>query len=568
MIACLNQAVVCVRLCVRPPRPPHLKCCSFIVCFSNKTTTYPFSMSYLTPPSSGRRGAWHTSGTYPILDRFIPHISANSQSQTPVQHTTQDEAFNGRRHLHLGVQRNGTRGLLFYEDDPRSITAGTFNIGDLDEASQGAERSGSNHSASQTTKKVSKKAAQNDLAQALGLPSGKRVLCYSPVSLTKSKRRHNHSPISMGSIPKLSLSLNVKTNPKKKKVAKPEVSFKVLDAPGLRNDFYSNLVSWSATSNKVAVGLNCAVYVRSEIGETVPVDLNDDEVITCVSFSFHDLLAIGTKTGRIILCTPSNNKVEWSEILRPSTGVSCILWFKDSKIFIAGDELGDITFYQVETTPTGHKFSVKLSMRCHQQQICGIALSRDQKQITVGGNDNCCTVWDISDIASPQLRFYLPHKAAVKAIAYCPWSPSLIATGGGSKDRMIKFWHANSGTLLDSFNAKGQITSLVWSKSKKQILATFGFSDFEEPCLICVYSYPSMKPVVQVPASSGMRVLSAVQSPDSKSICTAINDQSVRFYDFWESSIWLTSGSQERGLFGSEIIELSEGVSKDHGVIR
>lgn len=41
-----------------------------------------------------------------------------------------------------------------------------------------------------------------------------------------------------------------------------KVPFKVLDAPQLQDDFYLNLVDWSAT-NVLAVGLMGAVYIWS-----------------------------------------------------------------------------------------------------------------------------------------------------------------------------------------------------------------------------------------------------------------------------------------------------------------
>jgi cell division cycle 20-like protein 1, cofactor of APC complex len=40
------------------------------------------------------------------------------------------------------------------------------------------------------------------------------------------------------------------------------VPFKVLDAPALQDDFYLNLVDWSAT-NILAVGLGSCVYLWS-----------------------------------------------------------------------------------------------------------------------------------------------------------------------------------------------------------------------------------------------------------------------------------------------------------------
>jgi len=53
------------------------------------------------------------------------------------------------------------------------------------------------------------------------------------------------------------------------------------------------------------------------------------------------------------------------------------------------------------------------------------------------------------------------HSAAVKAIAFAPWQPNLLATGGGSNDRQIHFFHTGSGATLALINVFSQVTSLV-----------------------------------------------------------------------------------------------------------
>jgi len=40
------------------------------------------------------------------------------------------------------------------------------------------------------------------------------------------------------------------------------------------------------------------------------------------------------------------------------------------------------------------------------------------------------------------------HKAAVKALAWCPLESSLLASGGGTKDKSMKFWNADTGEEL------------------------------------------------------------------------------------------------------------------------
>ncbi len=53
------------------------------------------------------------------------------------------------------------------------------------------------------------------------------------------------------------------------------------------------------------------------------------------------------------------------------------------------------------------------------------------------------------------------HAAAVKALAFAPWQRSLLATGGGSNDRQIHFFHTGSGATLALINVFSQVTSLV-----------------------------------------------------------------------------------------------------------
>jgi|TARA_B110001450_G_C17651476_1_gene493473 cell division cycle 20-like protein 1 (cofactor of APC complex) len=75
--------------------------------------------------------------------------------------------------------------------------------------------------------------------------------------------------------------------------------YKVLDAPNLQDDFYLNLVDWSA-SNVLAVGLNRAVYIWSACTSQVKklCELPVDNSITSVGWSNRGQhLAIGTDSG-------------------------------------------------------------------------------------------------------------------------------------------------------------------------------------------------------------------------------------------------------------------------------
>jgi cell division cycle protein 20 (cofactor of APC complex) len=64
-------------------------------------------------------------------------------------------------------------------------------------------------------------------------------------------------------------------------------------------------------------------------------------------------------------------------------------------------------------------------------------------QLASGGNDNLLMVWDAAN-DRPTHRI-TAHQAAVKALAWCPFQANLLATGGGTADRTIKFHNTHTG---------------------------------------------------------------------------------------------------------------------------
>jgi cell division cycle 20-like protein 1, cofactor of APC complex len=100
--------------------------------------------------------------------------------------------------------------------------------------------------------------------------------------------------------PLLNLDHNDYTSPSVKSIRKiGKMPFKVLDAPSLQDDFYLNLVDWSA-SNILAVGLGRAVYIWSACTSRVTklCEVPSDDSITSVGWSVRGShLAVGTNSG-------------------------------------------------------------------------------------------------------------------------------------------------------------------------------------------------------------------------------------------------------------------------------
>lgn len=179
------------------------------------------------------------------------------------------------------------------------------------------------------------------------------------------------------------------------------------------------------------------------------------------------------------------------------------------------------------------------------------------------------------------------HSAAIKAIAFCPWQRGLIATGGGSNDRAIHFYHIFSGACLATINVHAQVTSLIWSTTRREIVATFGYAQPDHPYRVAVFSWPECKQVVAIPWANDMRALYAIAYPggpgetstntsmgqtwysrtkEEGCIVVACSDESVKFHEVW-SGVSKSTGAHTGLLGGSQILESLEGMDDDRGQI-
>lgn len=179
-------------------------------------------------------------------------------------------------------------------------------------------------------------------------------------------------------------------------------------------------------------------------------------------------------------------------------------------------------------------------------------------------------------------RHHWDHDAAVKAIAFCPWRRGLVATSGGSNNKCIHFYHTTSGAALATIAVSAQVTSLIWSTTRREIVATFGYAQPDHPYRISVFSWPECKQVAAIPWEGELRALYAVPYPrgpasDSDvqrdggfqegSIIVASSDKSIKFHEVWSSEKGATVGGSGM-LGGSDILEGLEGIDKEGDVIR
>lgn len=117
------------------------------------------------------------------------------------------------------------------------------------------------------------------------------------------------------------------------------------------------------------------------------------------------------------------------------------------------------------------------------------------------------------------------HRAAVKALRWCPWQRNMLATGGGSADRQVCIWNASSGRLAKSVDAESQVTDIIWALQEKELVTAHGYSRNQ----LSVWKYPSLTKSVDLEGHTG-RLLGLAQSPDGAIVASASADETLRFW--------------------------------------
>jgi cell division cycle protein 20 (cofactor of APC complex) len=262
----------------------------------------------------------------------------------------------------------------------------------------------------------------------------------------------------------------------KKEVVKPtrhiaSAPLRVLDAPDLMDDYYLNLLSWGS-NNYLAVALTKTVYLwnaaTGDIKELMNVESEEDNYISSVSFipNSGSHIAIGTANNTVQLWD-----VQAGRQLRSLRGhaarVGALSW--NNHILSSGSKDNTVLHHDVRI-----QNNVIGKMACHTQEVCGLAWSPDGTYLASGANDNTLMIQEFSAIQNMNItpkHILTEHQAAVKALAWSPHERNLLASGGGTADRCIKFWNASSGALMNSIDTGSQVCALQWSPMEKEILS-------------------------------------------------------------------------------------------------
>lgn len=213
-----------------------------------------------------------------------------------------------------------------------------------------------------------------NLTAALNLDLGKRILSFA-AEPPPSSTEHSGLLASMAKTPKRT----DKALPASQRRRIATMPTRVLDAPGLIDDYYLNLLDWSVT-NKVAIALEHQVYVwhadsgdvtkLCELGPGEEEGGPGDDYVCSVKFSDDGAyLAVGTAEGPVqIFDVATSNRI------RTMTGhisrVPTLAW--SGAVLTSGSRDGLIMNSDVRVSQ-----HCQSQMRNHKLEVCGLQWRKD-----------------------------------------------------------------------------------------------------------------------------------------------------------------------------------------------
>ncbi|KAI0219278.1 cell division cycle 20, partial [Lamellibrachia satsuma] len=291
----------------------------------------------------------------------------------------------------------------------------------------------------------------------------------------------------------------------------------------------TNVLDWSCTSN-IAVALGNLVYSwNSESGKCNMVPLNTEDSTTLVcSLAWApngSHLALGLDNGHILLWDVDKDQLLQLKSRRTCThagSVDVLAWAPDESALYSGQNCGCVQ--QIDQR-TGVTSFTKLR---HNGGVCGLKVSPDGHYLASGGTDHQLHVWHIHQKTTHQrIR---AHNASIKAMAWCPWQSTVLATGGGLGDGYIRIWNINSGNKLAEVNTNSQICCMLWSSRHREIVTGHGCERHD----VTLWSYPQLRPVATLSAHDG-RVLFLALSPDGKTVASCGADEMLMLWKCFDS---------------------------------
>ena len=310
----------------------------------------------------------------------------------------------------------------------------------------------------------------------------------------------------------------------------PNTPYKVLEAPGISNNFYTHVLDWAANLVFVALRESVFVYdthtgtVAAVFGAAVRDERKDyfcgsltgcSPLVTAVK-SVDGGLAVGDESGTLSVLDLEKH----TETQRRNAFVSrlgCLAWDGD-RVLAAGSRACSTKLFDLREA------AEVAVLAAHRGEVTGLAF--EGKVLASGANDDQLLVWDLAATRRCFVH-YDEHRSAVRAMAFSPFRRGLLCTGGGFNDKKIRFFDVfdSSHKALFAMNTGSQVCSVLWRNCPQEVVSAHGYTGNE----LNVWAFPSLKRVARV-AGYKSRLLHMAMAPDRLEVVTGSSDEKINFW--------------------------------------
>ena len=308
-----------------------------------------------------------------------------------------------------------------------------------------------------------------------------------------------------------------------KNIIKNDISpkpYKELNVGKLLDDFYLNILDWSS-KNLIAIGCTYSVQIfnnnNSQFSKLFEYGNHSSNkyVSSLIWNESGDKLAVGNSDGYVEIYDINRNKII-SSFNSHVERVGVVAW--NGNIISSGSKDCSIVNRDLRSKTTIRKFLG------HKQEICGLKWSFDGSQLASGSNDNLLMVWNLNN--TKPIMAKNDHIAAVKALAWSPHKHNILATGGGTADKTIRFWNTTTFEEIKKYDTGSQVCNLLFSRTSNELVSTHGYSLNQ----INIWKLPNMQNIKTL-IGHNYRVLYLSLSPDGQSIVTGAGEKCIKFWN-------------------------------------
>ena len=295
---------------------------------------------------------------------------------------------------------------------------------------------------------------------------------------------------------------------------------KILDAPGLVDNFYYNVTSFG-NNNNLLVALNNDLHMFDYQNNNTCWMHEMEQGLDITSISSHndiDIFAVANSKGEIQFVDMEKKKV-MRKLNNNGDKYRVVATNFNKYMFGHGTRFGEVVLYDIRSKDDGIAH-----FACHRQEICSLEFSNFNDHIfATGGNDNKVVLYDLRKMK--QLNKMSYHRAAVKALSFSKVKDSEILTGGGYGDQTLCRWDINKSKILQIKNLNSQICNLKVT-AEGYVITTHGWPKNQ----IEIRDSQTMKLLATFKGHT-QRVLHLSINPKGDMVVTGSGDQSLRFWN-------------------------------------